>query len=174
MIVLGKTSDDKGTQLEHLTRKILENLGCRNIIVNLVSAGGQEIDVSADYPMPGIGSVQNRRLICECKAYAKPMNIPDWLKFLGKVYSEEAKLNSEVTGYFIALSGVNGNVSGHYDQLKIARPNISLVKGDNLLDELRKIYKLCDVEKVNEILERFTEVVLKGGTRVLLRFYSFG
>ena len=31
-----------------------------------------------------------------------------------------------------------------------------LVKGDNLLDELKKIYKLCDVEKVNEVLEQFT------------------
>lgn len=156
MIVLGKTSDDKGTQLELLTRKILETLGCRNIVVNFISSGGQEIDLNADYPMPGIGAPQNRRLICECKAYAKPMNIPDWLKFLGKVYSEEARLNSEITGCFIALSGVNGNVSGHYDQLRITRPNIILVKGDTLLDELKKIYEVCEVDKLNEILERFT------------------
>ena len=91
MIILGKTNDDKGTQLEILTREILKNMGCINIEVNFVSSGGEEIDVCADYPLPSIGTIQYRRLICECKAYAKPINIPDWLKFLGKIYSEEAR-----------------------------------------------------------------------------------
>lgn len=156
MIILGKTNDDKGTQLENLTREILASMGCRNIEVNFVSSGGEEIDVSADYSLPSIGTVQYRRFICECKAYARPIDMPHWLKFLGKVFSEEARLNSQVSGCFIALSGVNGNVSGHYDQLKINRPNITLVKGDNLLDEIKKIYNVCDVEKVNEVLNQFT------------------
>lgn len=156
MIILGKTNDDKGTQLENLTREILEKMNCRNVEVNFVSSGGEEIDVIADFPLPNIGSAQFRRFVCECKAYARPIDMPHWLKFLGKIYSEEARLNSEVSGCFIALSGVNGNVSGHYDQLKLSRPNISLVKGENLSDELKKIYRLCDAEKVSEVLEQFT------------------
>jgi hypothetical protein len=156
MIILGKTNDDKGTQLETLTRDILAKMGCKDIQVNFVSSGGEEIDVTADYPLPTVGAMQYRRLVCECKAHAKPMDIPPWLKFLGTVYSEEARLNSEVSGCFIALSGVNGNVSGHYDQLKIKRPNIMLVKGDLLLDELKKIYELCGVEDVNASLAQFT------------------
>ncbi|HEV2913262.1 MAG TPA: hypothetical protein VGX92_08100 [Pyrinomonadaceae bacterium] len=156
MIILGKTNDDKGTQLESLTREILANMGCKNIEVNFVSSGGEEIDVSADYPLPSFGATQYRRLICECKAYARPIDMPHWLKFLGKVYSEEARLKSEISGCFIALSGVNGNVSGHHDQLKINRPNIMLVRGDILLDELKKIYKLSDVENVNKVLGQYT------------------
>lgn len=156
MIILGKTNDDKGTQLETLTRDILSKMGCKNIQINFVSSGGEEIDVTADYLLPTVGAIQYRRLVCECKAHAKPIDMPPWLKFLGMVYSEEARLNSEVSGCFISLSGVNGNVSGHYDQLKMKRPNIMLVKGDVLLDELKKLHDLCDVEDVNSSLARFT------------------
>jgi hypothetical protein len=157
MLILGKSSDDKGTQLEALTRELLARMGCKNVEGNIVSSGGEEIDVNADYPLPSFGGDQYRRLVCECKAFARPIDMPHWLKFLGKIYSEEARLNSEISGCFIALSGVNGNVSGHYDQLRINRPNIMLVKGDTLADELKKIFKLCDVERVNEVLGKFTE-----------------
>jgi hypothetical protein len=156
MIILGKTGDDKGSQLEALTRDILSRMGCKNIQRNFVSSGGEEIDVTADYPLPTVGSIQFRRLICECKAHAKPIDLPPWLKFLGNIYSEEARLSSEVSGCFIALSGVNGNVSGHYDELRMKKTNIMLVKGDVLQDELKKLYDLRDVAEVNRSLARFT------------------
>ena len=156
MIILGKTNDDKGKQLETITHDILEKMGCKNIQVNFISSGGEEIDVAADYPLPTVGTVLNRRLICECKAHSRPIDLPTWQKFLGMIYSEEARIGSEVSGCFISLSGVNGNVSGHYDELRKTKPNINLVTGDALLTAVTSIYSLCNVGIVRETLEKFT------------------
>ncbi len=155
--ILSKSSDDKGTQLEALTRTLLSSMGYTNIVRNFISSGGEEIDVNADFALPGIGSTQFRRLICECKADEKPVDLPQWLKFLGKVLFEEARLGTEISACFIALSGVNGNFAAHYDELKSHRPNITLVDGDILLSEVTKIYNLSNVEKVNETLHQFTK-----------------
>ena len=157
MIILGKTNDDKGKQLETITRDILERMRCKNIQVNFISSGGEEIDVAADYPLPSVGTVLNRRLICECKAHSRPVDLPTWQKFLGMIYSEEARIGSEISGCFISLSGVNGNVSGHYDELRKSKPNVNLVTGDALLTAVTSIYSLCDVEIVRATLERFTK-----------------
>jgi hypothetical protein len=146
----------KGAQLEILTHDILAKMGCKNIQRNFVSSGGEEIDLTADYPLPSVGTVQNRRMVCECKAYSKAVDMPPWLKFLGMVYSEEIRLGSEVSGCFIALSGVNGNVSGHYDELRTKKQNLNLVKGDTLQSELKRIHGLCDLDDVNRSLAKFT------------------
>jgi hypothetical protein len=156
MLVLGKSNDDKGKQLESLTYKLLSEMGYRNVVTNLISAGGEEIDVSADIAVPNIGGAQMRRLICECKAHRNVISSPDWLKFLGKVLVEEALMAGEVTGCFIALGGVNGNVAGNYDKLKARRPNITLVTGDTLLDEVLRLYELCGAEKIIEVLRQHT------------------
>jgi len=156
MLVLGKSNDDKGTQLESLTHRLLSEMGYQNVVTNLISAGGEEIDVSADIAVPTIGGAQMRRLICECKAHKNVISSPDWLKFLGKVLVEEALLAGEVTGCFIALGGVNGNVAGNYDKLKARRPNITLVTGDTLLNEVSRLYELCGAEKIISVLRQHT------------------
>jgi hypothetical protein len=58
-----------------------------------------------------------QNVIGECKAYIKPIALPDWLKFLGKIFSAEIS-GTQVQGCFIALLGVNGNVIGHYDAIE--------------------------------------------------------
>lgn len=144
MIILGKNTDDKGKQLEAITHDLLASKGYTNITTNLISTGGHEIDVVADYIQPVLGGKDSRRTICECKAHKKPMAMDDWLKFVGKIYCEQAELNKEITGFFIALSGVNRNVSGNYDKLKLRLPNIILIAGDTLLEELKSLYVLID------------------------------
>src|SRR3954452_9924769 len=98
MIILGKTNKDKGQQLERLTCLLLDALGYESIIANMRGAGGQEVDATADYVVPAPGGPLKHRLICECKAHRAPIVIPDWLKFLGKVYTVEAERHEQVWG----------------------------------------------------------------------------
>jgi len=86
MLVLGKHSDDKGTQLEKLTQTLLEARGYRNVCRSWIGPGGEEIDVNGEYETPLMAGKKLFKLICECKAYKEPVNLPDWLKFCGKLY----------------------------------------------------------------------------------------
>jgi hypothetical protein len=101
MIVLGiaESKDRKGTELEELTRRLLEAMGYINIVKNKIDSGGSEIDVSADFVMPTPGAERRQRLICECKAYRSPIDTVDWLKFLGKVFQEQSLRQQEVIGW---------------------------------------------------------------------------
>ena len=157
MIILGRSGDDKGKQLEQLTRRLVEDLGYRNVVVNKVDVGGEEIDVAAEFPLPQPGSPTTHRLICECKAHKAPTDMTDWLKFLGKVYVEESLSGQEVFGCFIALSGVNGNVHGGYDKLRLRRRNVQLVSGATLVDHLRRTHGLADFKAIAERLGRLSE-----------------
>ena len=47
LYILGNSKDDKGTQLEQLTTKILEYQGYTNILTNVQVSGASEIDVTA-------------------------------------------------------------------------------------------------------------------------------
>ena len=55
MIILGKNTDDKGKQLEAITHNLLASKGYTNITTNLISTGGHEIDVVADYVQEILG-----------------------------------------------------------------------------------------------------------------------
>lgn len=156
MIILGKNTDDKGKQLEAITHNLLASKGYTNITTNLISTGGHEIDVVADYVQEILGGKDSRRTICECKAHKKPIATDDWLKFIGKIYCEQAELIKEITGFFISLSGVNGYVSGNYDKLKLKLPNIILITGDTLLEELKSLYSLIDSKDLSNKLLSLT------------------
>lgn len=154
MIVLGQNTDDKGSQLETLTLKLLGELGYQNITRSEVGPGAQEIDVSCEYVSE---SGENRRVICECKAYKTPIAITPWLKFLGKMYVEETQYPSAALGYFIALSDVNGNVKGHYNNLKLFRQNVVLLTGEDLQNTARKIFDLASRRQVLSEVRRYTD-----------------
>lgn len=156
MIVLGKTTDDLGAQLERLTKRILTHYGYVNLAVNVVTAGGQELDVTGDIEVPVPGSPRSRRLVAECKAYQTPVAITDWLKFLGKVLVEETRLKQEVTGLFVALSGVNGNVRGSYDEICQHRSNIVLLAADNLMTEVQALYSALQSARAVDRLRSLT------------------
>jgi len=157
MLIFGKSSDDKGTQLENLTSSILSMLGFTNIVTNEIRSGGEEIDVSAEKEFPGMGGYQRINFICECKAHKKPVDTNAWLKFLGKLYTAEKFQNQTVYGFFVALNGVNGNVAGQYKELVEARvKTITLVSGEELIEHVSNIYKLCDLKTTKQIIEKFT------------------
>lgn len=155
LFILGKNSDDKGKQLEKLTSAILKKLGFKNIVKNEIGNGGQEIDVRAEYVVPGLGGNSIKPLICECKAYKTSVPITDWLKFLGKVLIEETKGN--IDACFIALCGVNGNVSGNYRELtRSNRKNIKLITGDDLVEQLKTTFSIVDIDIIQDKLPRLT------------------
>ena len=134
--LFGKTSDDKGTQLERLAQRLLVRLGYRKITLNAVGSGGSEIDIHAEYAVPGFTGANPVRLIGACKAYEVVVGLPDWLKFLGKLYTEKFVSQQEVRGLLIALSGVNGNVAGAYNDLSNHDRSVELISGDDLVSHL--------------------------------------
>ncbi len=148
LIILGTNTDDKGTQLESLTQFLLGELGYTDIVVNEIKAGGQEIDIRAERRFPSMGGEQTFRVICECKAHKTPIAMPDWLKFLGKVFVEETQLNRRVNGCLIALSGVNGNVAGSFDALCETGERIELITGDGLVRLLSRTFTIIPLPEV--------------------------
>ncbi len=160
MLILGANSDDKGTQLENLTRAILETRRYQNVCRDWIGAGGDEIDVVGEFPAPMIGSGKLFKLICECKAYKAAVTLPDWLKFCGKVYIARQTSNPDTHGCFIALSGVNGNVRGSYDQLRAHNGNIELITGDDLLAAVRTVYPHHDRRVVLGRVKALTDRVV--------------
>lgn len=113
LVILGKNKDDKGTQLEQLAIKILRSQGYVDIIPNMQVSGASELDVTAHKSnQTGIKDIRTP-VICECKAHESPINMTDWLKFIGKLTIERKK-NPNAIGLMIALSGANGSVMGSY------------------------------------------------------------
>jgi len=151
IIILGASSDDKGTQLENLTQAILRNLGYTQVLTSEIGAGGFEVDVTAEFLQPGIGGNTKRLTICECKAHRAPISTTDWMKFLGKIFTYELG-GKHVDGCFIALNGANGNVRGQYRQLSEIRQDISLVSGDDLFKILGTLYQLSPIGEVQHII----------------------
>lgn len=167
--VFGRNSDDKGTQLEQLTRRLLERLGYRQVSLNVVTSGGSEIDVSAEYHVPGPTGASILRVIGECKAYASPVALTDWLKFLGKVYSEELRWPGQVRGLFVALSGANGNVRGAADELKRLKGTIDLVDGDNLIQLVQQEFP---VAPLGAVVQRVAQLTTDPVTEFSLGYYA--
>lgn len=161
MLVLGKTNDDKGTQLEKLTMRLLSARQYRNICKSWIGPGGEEIDVRAEYLVPGLKDNKTYKVICECKAYKSAVGITDWLKFCGKLYVEQQTQSKDTQGCFIALSDVNGNVRGNYDELKKHDANVELITGDDLLDLVRQVYSLSDLKSILDHLNTVTDRVCR-------------
>jgi hypothetical protein len=146
LTILGSTADELGAQLERLVAKILQRLNYSRVHTNSVGAGGHEIDVRACYTIPSLSGTLDVPVICECKAHARPVDTPDWLKFLGKIYVEQATSSREVRGILIALTGVNGNVAGAYETLRVVKPGIELVTGEDLVRLIVAEFNLCTLE----------------------------
>lgn len=157
--IFGRDSDDKGSQLERLTQRLLERRGYRQIALDFVGAGGTEIDIKAELPLPGLNNESTVHVIGECKAYEATVAQPEWMKFLGKVYTASAKVTKKkaIRGIFVALSGVNGNFAGAYDQFAEHDDSVELVTGDNLVSQVIKEFKLPEVSEFLLAIGRFTK-----------------
>ncbi|MAX23839.1 MAG: hypothetical protein CMJ19_04970 [Phycisphaeraceae bacterium] len=120
-------------------------------------------------PQPSIAESSVTRLICECKAHNAPIGINDWLKFLGKLFTEKTTSTEPVSGLLVALSGINGNVAGHYDAIKKHRTDIQIVTGDKLVAVINKFYNL---RSVSNIIREIQESTHKSLTEIDLAYYS--
>lgn len=132
MLVLGVTTKDKGTQLEALVHTELTSQGYAQVHTNVVGAGGNELDVTGVREIDVVGSTHPIPLLCEAKAYADPVSMPTWQKFLGKLFIARAE-NPGTLGMLVALSGVNGNVRGSFLSLRERDNRIFVVDGNLLL-----------------------------------------
>ena len=131
MLVLGVTADDKGAQLEALVRTLLERQDYERVRTNRIDAGGNELDVVAERESGVLGAVQVIPLVCEAKAYADPVTMPVWQRFLGKLLLERAN-DSIPVGMLVALNGVNGNVAGSHKALKHRDSAVFVIEGADL------------------------------------------
>ena len=145
--VFGNNSDDKGAQLEQLTSRLLRRLGYRDIATNVVGSGGSEVDVHGELLLPSIHAGDRLHLIAECKALESPITLPDWLKFLGKIFTERTRGSSQVRGILIALSGANGNVTGAVAEFNTADTSVELITGDRLADIVVEEFSLPGIER---------------------------
>lgn len=151
LYILGKSKDDKGTQLEQLTCKILEYQGYTNIAPNVQVSGASEIDVTArKTERIGVKEIITP-VICECKAHEKPIVMTDWLKFIGKLYIAR-KSEPSTIGLMFALSGANGAVIGSAINDFKDDASIQLIANDDILALLSQVFGLVDIISVKSKL----------------------
>lgn len=151
LIILGKTKDDKGTQLEQLTNRILEFQGYSNIVNNVQVSGASELDVTASkVERVGINDIVTP-VVCECKAHEKPISMTDWLKFIGKIHIAR-KTEARTIGLMLALSGANGAVVGSATSDFEDDPCIQLIANDDIIALLSKVYNFPDPNIIKDQL----------------------
>ena len=151
LYILGNSKDDKGTQLEQLTTKILVYQGYTNILTNVQVSGASEIDVTArKMAKTGIKEISTP-VICECKAHEKPIVMTDWLKFIGKLYIAR-KTEPGTVGLMLALSGANGAVIGSATNDFIDDAATQLIANDDIIILLSHIFDLLDIESAKSRL----------------------
>ena len=146
LYIIGSSNDDKGTQLEELTAALMKESGYEYIRRNVIDAGGSEKDVNAKRTYEQDGKRIKIPVICECKAKSEPINIIDWLKFVGKI-SISRMSDPRTEGVMIALSGANGNVTGSYDALPDKR-YLRLIEQEELIELVCRHFKLKDPEEI--------------------------
>lgn len=154
LIILGKSKDDKGTQLEELTSAVLAEAGYAFVCRNYIGSGGNEIDVKAKKVNNLLGKQVELPVVCECKAHGTPVTTTDWLKFVGKVHIERMS-NAQTEGVLIALSGANGNVIGSYESLP-DKSYLHLLAHENLVNIVCQHFSLKSHNEVKSFIEHKT------------------
>lgn len=155
LYILGKNSDDKGTQLERLTARILEFQGFENIQTNIQGSGGNEIDVTANKTISAGLKAQTIKLIAECKAYNKPIDMDAWMKFIAKVDYTKKDVPHTI-GMMVCLSGANGPVVGVYNEKHSHDETIQLIANSDLIRLLSACFNIELETKVRERLIAFS------------------
>ena len=154
MLVLGVSSDDKGTQLESLVHTELESQGYVDVYRNVVDAGANEIDVVAKRTYDVLGAVSVTEVMCEAKAYRDPLNMPTWQKFLGKLFIKRSEpTTSTAIGILIALGGVNGNVRGSYESLRAKDQGLFIFDGRHLFERAHQSSEIASESDVRKSVQ---------------------
>lgn len=143
LLILGVTAKDKGSQLEALVHSELASQGYTDVYSNVISAGGNELDVVGMRQFELMGSLHTIPLLCEAKAYADPVNVPTWQRFLGKLFLERVEKPTTV-GMLVALNGVNGNVRGSVTGLHKKDNSVFVFDGNQLLGKAKASGEIAD------------------------------
>lgn len=180
LIILGKTTEDKGAELEKLCSRLFIKLGYKNVTLNAVGSGAAEYDVYAEKIINNaLGQIVKTPVFAECKAYKNPCNNEHWQKFLGK-YAIESAQNPCVEAYFVALSDVNGNVwKAASDYLK-TNNRVHIIAKDQLIEFLESEFHLSSSNQIRAIANLYSNravdtvdlVLLNNSIYWLIRFNS--
>jgi hypothetical protein len=145
VLVLGENADDKGAQFESLLVKLLQSEGVQYVRRNVVRAGGNEIDVAGELLVSTLGQSSGQPVLIEAKAYKDAVNMPTWQRFLGKLFIGRSD-NPSTIGILVALNGVNGNVSGSFEALRLRDPHVRIIAGADLQRSLITSGEVADVD----------------------------
>ena len=155
--ILESNREKKGTMLESMVKNLLRFLQYDYVTTNEIGAGGNELDVVAERRIPSINKVEVYPVICECKAHERPIDMTDWLKFLGKVYKETLR-NSRAEGLLIALNDANGNVKG--DIRTSAYQNVRLLTAEDLVNVCIQCYSMASIPQVQDVVKSWSTNVV--------------
>lgn len=164
----GVTSDDKGEQLEGLVGRVLAQQAYADVRLNVVGAGGNEVDVSGERRSPIMGQTQVTPLMCEAKAYAGPLDMPTWQKFLGKLLIARTEDQTTV-GLLIALNGVNGNVAGRHAALKRTEKALFVMEGAAVVENAAS---RRDISEPDDVRLRVQEAYRRVPSRLDAAYYG--
>lgn len=159
IIIANRNSETKGAELEKLCKKIFVKLGFESSTLNVVAAGANEYDVRAYKRIIENGIDTLIPVMAECKAYNKKCDITHWEKFLGKLYTLKLQ-HPKAQGFFIALSGVNGNFWGAYDAIKETDDSILLITEEKLLEYIHVEFNLSSSNEIHRIVATYTNRVI--------------
>lgn len=166
ILILGNTKDDIGTEPEKLCRRLFEQIGLDNTALNVVKSGANEYDVIGRRKIES-SSTEYVQVIAECKAHRRKCDLPDFLKFLGKIYCQRLE-HKRVEGYFVALSGINGNFLGAYESLHKYDDSVHLIVSEDLIAYIKQEYNLSDIQVVKQIVYSYTNRVIDSVDLVLI------
>ncbi len=156
LIILGKTTEEKGAELERLCSRLFIKLGYTNVTLNAVGSGAAEYDVYAEKIISNdCGTIEKVPVFAECKAYKTPCNNDHWQKFLGK-YAIESAQNSNVEAYFVALSDVNGNVWKAASDFTKTNNHIHIIAKDQLVEFLVSEFCLLSANQIRELANLYS------------------
>lgn len=158
IIILGNTKDDIGTELEKLCRRLFEQIGLDNTALNVVKSGANEYDVIGRRKLED-NPAEYVQVIAECKAHRRKCDLPDFLKFLGKIYCQKLE-HKRVEGYFVALSGINGNFLGAYESLHKYDDSVHLIVAEDLIAYIKQEFNLSDIQVIKQVIYSYTNRVI--------------
>jgi hypothetical protein len=119
--------------------------------------GGQELDVTAEFPVASVGgAAPPELLIGECNAHQSTVALPEWLKFIGKVHVAAITTHQPRRGLSVALNGVNANVRESLRQLVAEGERLTLLERDQLLAEALQVFGGSDRETAVAALGKMT------------------
>ncbi len=168
LFILGVNTDDKGTQLEKLTKSIYESFGYTNLSLSKHGAYG-EIDVSGEASIAAVMNPTIFHVIGECKARSDPINMTDWMKFYGKLATHRILVHQNTVGHMVALTGANGQVSASYESIKKHDPNVRLVTADYLVEHLQQTHNLLSLNNLRDKVRQLSD---RSWTDISLAYYD--